>query len=369
MAKNEVTKTNTSISPMQQYQIDLVLEVERGLQEMGQKLTEYGKQCVINALAAIIITTKNNSIPLNSLDQTMLKLAIRNVGLLELNFNAIPSEAFIDMRRGEGGKYSISIRPQGAGNEKLTRRFGVNVQELKTALLVREGDEYTLPGFDGEKMTPFTWKPKSLDNKVIMIVYPLLKKDGTYEYLMATRDSIVPNLIAQIRQNNLYTFKKTNKKGEVVVDVEKREEFYDKLNKAFDGKTLDQILADPEWQKELSNTYTSGGSKEAMVIRKMKNNALKNYPREFNNAVIANAVKEINEDYDESLDEKPQKVDGGFIDVNPVEKVEKEIAEEPEGNAVPDFDVSSKEEKSETKTEPSPKAEEKETKDNYEEEF
>lgn len=369
MAKNEVTKTNTSISPMQQYQIDLVLEVERGLQEMGQKLTEYGKQCVINALAAIIITTKNNSIPLNSLDQTMLKLAIRNVGLLELNFNAIPSEAFIDMRRGEGGKYSISIRPQGAGNEKLTRRFGVNVQELKTALLVREGDEYTLPGFDGEKMTPFTWKPKSLDKKVIMVVYPLLKKDGTYEYLMATRDSIVPNLIAQIRQNNLYTFMTTNGKGVRVVDTKARDEFYDKLNKAFDGKTLDQVLANPEWQKELSNTYTSGGSKEAMIIRKMKNNALKNYPREFNNAVIANAVKEINEDYDESLDEKPQKVDGGFIDVNPVEKVEKEIAEEPKGNAVPDFDVSSKEEESKTMTEPSPKAEEKETKDNYEEEF
>lgn len=336
---NEVTKP--SISPMQKYQVDLANQVEQGLNEVGQTFTEYGKQCVINAIAAIITQTKTNGIALNDVDQTMLKIALTNVGLTELNFNAIPAEAFIDLRKGDGGKYNIAIRPQGAGNEKLTRRFGVNVKDLKPAILVREGDEYTLPGFDGEKMTPFKWQPKSLDKKIILVVYPLLKMDGTYEYLMATRDSIVPNLIAQIRNSNISTFKKKNEKGYFEVDKVKREEFYNDLNKAFDGKTLDEVLALPEWQKEISNTYTSGGSKEAMILRKMKNNALKNYPREFNNAAAANAVKLMSEDYDESLNEKPNNVKGDFVDADPIEKVEKEINEEPVSeNAPRDFEVS-----------------------------
>ena len=331
------------LNAIQQYQVDIVNQVEKGLAEVGQTFTEYGKQCVVNALAAIIITTKNNDIKVGDLDQTMLKIALTNVGLTELNFNAIPAEAFLDIRKAGGKKdangvyhetYSIAIRPQGAGNEKLTRRFGVNVKELKPALLIREGDDYTLPGFDGEKMTPFTWKPKSLDKKVIMVVYPLLKTDGSYEYLMATRDSIVPNLIAQIRQNNLYTFKK-QENGRSSIDTEKRDAFYEELNNDFDGKTLDEILADPKWKKELSNTYTSGGSKEAMILRKMKNNALKNYPREYDNNAIAEAVKDMFEDKDESLNEKPKKV----IDVDAVEKVEKEI-EEPVGDQAPkDFFV------------------------------
>lgn len=327
---NEISKPKTSISTVQQFQVDLALQVEKGLNEVGQTFTEYGKQCVINAIAAVITTVKGKGIMVNDIDQTMLKIALTNIGLTELNFNATPAEAFIDLRKGQDGKYSIAIRPQGAGNEKLTRRFGLNVAELKTALLIREGDEYTLPGFDGEKMTPFKWTPKSLDKKVIMVVYPLLKKDGTYEYLMATRDSIIPNIIAQIRQNNLYTFK----------TPKERDDFYEKVNAAFEGKTLDEIFAMPEWRKELSNTYTSGGSKEAMIIRKMKNNALKNYPREFDNLNVAQAVTVMNEDYDESLNEKPTPK-GKVIDADPVEKVEKEINETPASeNAPKDFDVS-----------------------------
>ena len=177
---------SNSLTQMQQYPVDIVKQVEQGLTEVGQTFTQYGKTCVINAMAAIIIASKSTGIKVGDIDQTMLKIELKNVGLTELNFNAIPAEAFLDIRKGrEPGKYSIAIKPQGAGNEKLTRRFGVNVGELKTALLIREGDEYTLPGFDGEKMTPFKWQPKSLDKKVIMVVYPLLKKDGTPTYHLA----------------------------------------------------------------------------------------------------------------------------------------------------------------------------------------
>lgn len=351
--------SNVSLSKGTQVQVAIVNEVDKATRDMGQEFTEDGKRCVINAMAGLVTHCKNQDIPFNSLDMTMVKIALRNVGFTELDFAATPAEAYYDIRKTDNG-YSVSIRPQGAGNEKLTRRFGVNVQELKSAILVREKDEYTLPGFDGEKMTPFTWKPHDFTSKVIMVVYPLKKKDGSYEYLIGTREGIKPNLIAQIRQSNLYTFKKPNGG----TDVQRRQQFYDEMDAEFEKMTVDQILADPKWRKELTPTYTSGGSVEAMVIRKMKNNALKNYPREYSNTYQAEAVKDMYEDVDQSLNEKPQK----FVDVDMVAKVEEEIAEPVSGDAPKDFEVDGDGvvEKEEPTKEPEPTP----TKtDNYEEEI
>lgn len=327
------------LSQAAQYQVDLVKQVDKATQEMGQGFTEYGRQCVINAIANLFMVCKNTGINFGALDISTVKVALQNVGFTELNFNAIPSEAYYDIRKvwtkDKTGKtvctHNVSVKPQGAGNEKLTRRFGLNVKELKSCILVREGDEFTLPGFDGEKMTPFKWTPKSYDKKVIMVVYPLVKTDGTYEYLIATRESIKPNLIAQIRQNNLYTFKTEDGKD---VDTAKRDAFYEEVNRAFEEMTVDQILADPKWRKELTPTYTSGGSVEAMILRKMKNNALKNYPREFDSAAMAQAVMDMYEDRDDSLTTKKE-----VVDVDMVAKVEEELEDKADADALQDFDV------------------------------
>lgn len=325
-----------ALTGTQKFQVQMINLVEKGIMESGAKFTEYGKMCVINAMAACITFCKTNGYDLQKVDQTSLKIALQNVGFTELNFAATPVEAYFDPSKNADGTVMLAIKPQGAGNEKLTRRFGVNVKELKSAILIREGDEYTLPGFDGEKSTPFKWQPKSFDGKIMMIVYPLLKTDGSYEYLIATREGIKPNIIAQIRKSNMHTFKKKNDKGLWVDDVVARDKFYEEINTEFEKLTVDEILADPKWRKELNPTYTSGGSVESMVIRKMKNNALKNYPREFSNQFIADAVNSMWEDKDDSLFEKKEKV----IDVDAVKKVESEINEEPKSeNAIKDFDV------------------------------
>lgn len=311
------------------FQVELVNKIDKATQEMGQAFTDYGRQCVINAIANLVTTCKTNDIPFNSIDQTMVKIALQNVGYTELNFAATPAEAYFDLRK-SGQGYSISIKPQGAGNEKLTRRFGVNVKELRPAWLVREGDEFEYPQYDGINVTPPKWRPKSFDKKVIMVVYPVILNNGSVEYLIATREGIKPNLIAQIRQNNLYTFKK----DKFNVDVEKRDAFYDEVNSTLEDMTVDQILSDPRWIKELTPTYSSGGSREAMVIRKMKNNALKNYPREFSSDIIRQAVSDMYEDRDDSLKKD------NVVDVDMVEKVESEITEPPTGeDAIKDFDV------------------------------
>ena len=299
----------------------LLGELDKAATEMGHGFTEYGKTCMINAIAGLVVYCKNEGVESSEFDSSLLKLAIQNVGYTELNIAAIPSECFLDIRNGKDGKKTVKITPQGAGYEKLLRTYGVGVKEVRSPWLVREGDDFVFPSYDGLQVNPPKWTPKSYDKKVIMVVYPIIKTDGSVEYLISTRDGIKANLVAQIRNAYLY---KPNK-----------DEIYKKINEDAETKSLDEILSDPYWAKILNPTYISYSSREAMIIRKMKNNATKNYPKEYRDAYMAESIKNMFEDVDESLVAKKD-----AIDVDPVEKVEHEIAEDTSGEeAVPDFDA------------------------------
>ena len=334
--KNEIV-----LSAAQSLQVKLVDELDKTAEELGQEFTSYGKQCMINSISGVIALLREKNIDLKRVDTTILRLQIQNIGYTELNFATLPSEVYIDVRQNykkdadgnDASTYTITIKPQGAGNEKLIRKYGVGILAgtgLHNAWLVREGDEFEYPYFDGIKMTPPKWKPKSYDKKVIMVVYPVEKVDGDVEYLIATREGIKPNLIAQIRQNTLHSFRKQNGRYEAD-DVEARNEFYERVNREFEELTVDEILKSPEWRKYLTPTYTSGGSVESMVLRKMKNNALKNYPKEYDNSAIRNAVEKMFEDNDESLKVKENE--------NVIDAVENEINEAPNPEAPQDFKV------------------------------
>lgn len=346
--QNKVATSDAKGSKVTNLQAQLLNKLEAGTQEMGQAFTPYGKQCVINAIAGFLILCKSKEIELEQIDGTTVMLALQNIGYTELNCAALPSECYFDLRKStKNGKtnYSVSIKPQGAGNEKLVRKYGVGVKELLPCWLVREGDKFVLPSFKGLEMSEPEWERKSLDGKVVMVVYPLKTTSGRVEYLMATREGIKPNIIAQIRQNALYAdeFKKewtgSDGKKHTSIDEKKRDEFYARIDAEFENLTVDQILANQEWMKWVNPTYTSGGSKEAMVIRKMKNNALKNYPKEYDNTYITEAVKNMFEENDESLDEQPAALKQSVE--NTINKVEKEIQEEetPKEDDPQDFDV------------------------------
>ena len=340
----ELQKTNTQLTGGLKLQDQLLKELDTAAENFGQEFTEYGRQCVINAISALVIYCKDKNIDLKELDATLLRLALQNVGYTELNFSAIPSECYFDIRKVYKDKqfagYTLSIKPQGAGNEKLTRKYGVDLKALGSALLIREGDTFKLPGFDGFNRTPFTWEPKSLDAKVIMVVYPIKKLDDSIDYLIATRESVKANIIAHIRQNAL--------------KEEKRDELYARLDAFAENHSVDELLAAPDFRDWINPTYISGSSKEQMLLRKMKNNALKNYPKEYANAYMKNAVESMFEDVDESLNEKPKNVIDGDI----VEEVEKDISEKPKGDSVHDFEVEEEENK-EVEEKATPKEEEK----------
>lgn len=345
--KNDIaTVGDVKLTSGQQFQVQLLAELEKSTQSMGTEFSDYGKKCVVNSIAGLVTVCKNNKISLAELDPVLLRLQLQNIGFTELNYASIPAEVFIDLRKttikdkdgNEKETYTVAIKPQGAGNEKLVRKFGVNIKELLPAWLVREGDEFTLGSFDGIKQTPPTWVRKSLDKKVIMVVYPVIKTNGDVEYLMASRDSVKANLIAQIRQNSMNAFKKDvtyNGKTYKKNDTEARDQFYAQVEKDFDGKSLDEILALPEYAEYINPTYTSGGSKEQMILRKMRNNALKNYPREYDTSLIKDAVQNMFEDTDETVKE-PAKV----VKQDVVDAVEFEIAQTPAtADAPKDFEV------------------------------
>lgn len=351
---NEITKPATAnvakaeAEKSLKLQSSLLNQLETGAAEMGQPFSPYGKQCVVNAIAALILICKSKNIDLSQIDGTMVRLALQNIGYTELNVAAIPSECYFDLRKSTtDGKttYAVSIKPQGAGNEKLVRKYGVGIKPngLMSAWLVRDGDEFIYPSYDGIQLTPPKWIRKvGDDKKVMLVVYPVLKDDGSQEYLIATREGIKPNLIAQIRQNALYAFKKENvnpKTGKkwYESDDEARDDFYKRIDAEFENLSVDQILADPEWMQWVNPTYTSGGSKEAMVIRKMKNNALKNYPKEYDNVYIANAVTNMFEDKDDSVLEAAPAAKKSVEET--IDATQKEIDEKPVKEAAQDFQV------------------------------
>lgn len=367
-------KTNNSSLVLKTYedkfQASVIRQLDNFAKDSAVELTEYGRTCAYNVIGGLITHCRTNNIPLNKIDPVLLGQQIRNIAYTELNIAASPAECYFDLRKvrlpNEDGTieemYAIKIAPQGAGNEKLVRKFGVNVKELHTAWLIREGDEYTLPSWEGGKLTPPSWKMKSVSGKVIMVIYRITKTDGSEEYLIADRESVKQSLIAQIRQNSLYAFKKwvTDKNGKrtVEVDTDKRNEFYKGIEDNFESKVVDECLKLDEYQTYINPTYTSGGSKESMMVRKMKNIALKNYPKEYDSSLQAQAAAELNEDYDETIREglKPKQV----VNDNVIDAVEAEV-DEVNPNAVPDFEIPDEDmpeevtpEQAEPKEEPKP---------------
>ena len=354
MSKNEITKQPAT---MQEYQALVVNELSTTMQSMGCELSPYGKKCALNSVAGAISFLKGQGKTLKDVNATLFKLSIQSAALLELNYASVPSEIYFDLRGDV-----LTIKTQGAGNEKLVRRYGVGIAKdgLKTPWLVREGDEFTYPSYNGLEITPPTWKPKSYSNKVILIVYPVQKSDGSVEYLISSRDDVAHNLVAQIRQNSLYSFTKKDRDGKTIwnqkthrqeIDEAARQKFYDSLN----DRTLDDLLSDETLKEYINPTYMSSGSKEQMIIRKMKNNALKNYPREYDNSLMRDAVENLYEDKDESLNQPKKKY---IDDVDITKKVDDEIEQDPQvANAPQDFKIDDDGVIQETKTETEPQAE------------
>ena len=268
----------------------------------GLTLSQTQRMNVTIGCQQIYKVCADNKIDTKALNQSQVSQVLFNLAVLNLNPSASPRQCYFTIRKNktknDKGEWietpTLELGIEGDGNDALVRKYGVGVKSLSAPFIVRENDEFTFPYFDGEKMVAPTWKPKSLTGKAILVFYVLKKDDGTIEYPMAARESVATNLKAHIN-NNLFGVDDKTKNAilkkiepmtleELLNDESLRNVSYEKYD--YLTKTKKE-----ETKNLISPAWTSAHSKEEMIIRKMRNNCLKKYPKNFDNAFLADAYE------------------------------------------------------------------------------
>ena len=245
--------------------------------------------CGNNMIAAMFNLAVKDGLQLNSFDRNEIIQILQKVTMLRLNVTAEPHECYLITRNQKignnwGKKFEFGI--EGDGNDKLLRKYGVNVAKLHDFWVIREHDKFTYPSFNGLDITPPTWEPKDYYSKVMKVVYPIEKKDGKIEWSIAEREGVTINLLAHINQNVM--------KNKDYTDAAKV-----KLTERIANMTLDELFADQECLKIMSPAWAAPHSRESMILRKMRNNATRRYPKEF-----SSAFQELT--YAETIDDTPR---------------------------------------------------------------
>lgn len=315
---NEVAKQemNTKLSYYANQYTGLM---ERDFAEHGLQFDNYSKQCVMASMSAIYGLVTSNKEAMESLQGSNLRQVIGQVASLKLNANAVPRECYFQLRSKQGADGSwhkeVELGIEGDGNDAILRQFGVGVKKVHPVWLVKEGDIFAYPKHKGMEMTPPEWEEKGESQKVIRVVYPVEMTDGHVEYLIAERESVKTNLFAHIRNNLMNeTFgllgTKKDKSGKNVsrtrydatpdekkqIDV-KKEEIFSALRAC---ETLEDMLSCDTAKPYISAAWLD--TPEAMIVRKMRNNAIKKYPKDFN-AIASQSLMQMDETYQQVQEE------------------------------------------------------------------
>jgi hypothetical protein len=290
MTENKQTAVGTSISKIQQYYSNEMKNLQASLSDHSIKPDEEQINCVSSLLAAMQELCDKEGVTIKEIDQTNIMTILEQCAMLRLNVAAVPRECYIIIRNQKVGKSNeekwvkkFEFGVEGDGNDKIVRKYGVNVKKIYPYWIVREGDGFTYPSFKGLAMEPPTWSPKGGNGKVLRVVYPIEYEDGTVQYHISERADTAINLKAHILN--------TVKMSKSITDT-KKNEIKDKLQ----NMNLDQLFADKEMLDIMSPAWRESHSRESMLLRKMRNNALKPIPRDFGNAYIATAYTSTIED-------------------------------------------------------------------------
>jgi hypothetical protein len=285
---NALTNVNNTFMPL----------IERQLEGNGFQMDGYSKQCVINALSAMhsVLDGKGISWQDPTFDRTSVTQILLSIASLKLNAAASPREVYFQTRniktatKDEHGKdiwkKQIEMGIEGDGNDSILARFGRDVKKVGQFWMVREGDEFEYPTYNGLEMTPPKWRPTGKGN-VVRVVYPIMKNDGTVEFYIAERDDVARNLVAHINNNLMNeTFGICESRFKATAEQKKKiDEKKAEIRKNAEAKGLDS-LDDPELLTYISPAWSEYQSRESMIIRKMRNNVVKKIPKDFGNAFL-----------------------------------------------------------------------------------
>lgn len=307
--------------------------IERQLTGNGIQMDDYSKQCVLNAISSINNALEESGIGWNDpqLDHSNITQVLLNIASLKLNSAANPNEVYFQVRNvkykkdgKDQWKKQIEMGIEGDGNDAILARFGRDVKTVHQIWLVREDDEFEYPSYNGLEVIPPKWTPKGT-GKVIRVVYPIEKTNGTVEYHIAEREDVIKNLIAHVKNNLMNEtfgiaesrFKATAKQKEKI--QEKKDEIINRIKEL----GLDKALEDKELQKYISPAWKDEQSKESMIIRKMRNNVVKKIPKDFGSALIELSYEDsTNENQNRIRKEINENANGEVLDIIDHEEVE-----------------------------------------------
>ena len=308
--KNEVAQKQEFTTVLSKWINAITGLVSRDFEQNGVQYDEYSKQCAMNAMEAIFQLVQNtDKVDMNNLNTSNLREVVAQCASLKLNANAMPREVFFQLRSKQvGGQWvkMVEMGVEGDGNDALLRQFGNGIDTVYPVWLVKEGDDFTYPRRRGINVEPAEWTPKGLSDKTVRVVYPIKLKDGSVDYLIAEREPVRTNLIAHIKNNMLNEtfgicadrYKATPKQKEEI-KVKKAEI----LSAIRECETLEDIL-----NCEVAKPYISAAwldTPEAMIVRKMRNNAIKKFPKNLN-SMASNSLLQLDETYKASQEEIAQ---------------------------------------------------------------
>lgn len=299
--KNEVAQKQEFTTGLSQWTNTITGLVSRDFEQNGVKYDEYSKQCAMNAMGAIFQLVQNDDkADMGNLNTSNLREVVAQCASLKLNASAMPREVYFQLRNKQiGGQWCkvVEMGVEGDGNDSLLRQFGNNIDTVYPVWLVKEGDDFTYPRRRGIEIEPAEWTPKGLSDKTVRVVYPVKLKDGTIDYLIAEREPVRTNLIAHIRNNLLNEtfgicenrYKATPKQKEQI--RARREEVLSAIREC---ETLEDVL-----RCEAAKPYISAAwldTPEAMIVRKMRNNAIKKFPKNLN-SMASSSLLQLDETY------------------------------------------------------------------------
>ena len=305
--KNEVAQKQEFTTGLSQWTNTITGLVSRDFEQNGVKYDEYSKQCAMNAMGAIFQLVQNDDkADMGNLNTSNLREVVAQCASLKLNASAMPREVYFQLRNKQiGGQWCkvVEMGIEGDGNDSLIRQFGNNIDTVYPVWLVKEGDDFTYPRRRGIEIEPAEWTPKGLSDKTVRVVYPVKLKDGTIDYLIAEREPVRTNLIAHIRNNLLNEtfgicenrYKATPKQKE---QIRARKE--EVLSAIRECETLEDIL-----RCEAAKPYISAAwldTPEAMIVRKMRNNAIKKFPKNLN-SMASSSLLQLDETYKTAQEE------------------------------------------------------------------
>lgn len=318
MSENNKTTAVSQEKPQFQVQLSVATEnymsmIKRQMDEGGAEFDAYSGKCVMAAMGAIHNMIHNQGLTFNDLNGSNINEILIKVATLKLNANAVPRECYFQVRnvnvakKGEDAKWEkqIELGIEGDGNDAILGRYGRDVKKVHQVWLVREGDTFVYPRYNGLEMTAPQWTPTG-QGEVVRVVYPIVKVDNTVEYYIGERRDVVKNLAAHINNNLMnetFGFVKGGKKTRFDATPEEKKKIEAEkkklMKKVKDLNDLDKILDDEDLAPYISPAWTEFQSREQMIIRKMRNNVAKKIPKDFGNALVAEQYNLMDDTYRE----------------------------------------------------------------------